>query len=370
MEDLLDAAAAAAKCHRCGCFQDSVSTLEHTALLSELSETLGRARATFELREYDCLGCKTCWPADALNAAAMVVELPAHAGCPTDEPGRRDGWPPYPGEYQVLRFAAPVAVCTLHSRELLAGVAEFAPEGVSVVGALQTENLGIERIIENVVANPHIRVLLLCGEDTAGRIGHFPGQSLLSLIEAGVDERGRIVGAKGKRPLLHNVSKELVARFRAQVSVVDGRREQRVAEVARLAVDAAASAPGPMAGELPVERSVRVVPARPPGRLVLDPGGYVVVTPDRRRRLLVAEHYQNSGVLLSVIEGSAAVDVMSTLLDEGLVTGLDHAAYLGRELALAERALDEGTPYVQDKAPERALDAGNCGRTSACGDER
>ena len=85
------------------------------------------------------------------------------------------------------------------------------------------------------------------------------------------------------------------------------------------------------------------------------------VIPDRQRRLLVAEHYENSGVLRSVVEGGDAVDVVSTLLDEGLVTRLDHAAYLGRELALAERSLREGTPYVQDQAPERASDPEGCG---------
>jgi len=369
VEELVNTSAAAAKCHKCGCFQDSVSTLEQTELSSELGETLERARETFKPREYDCLGCKVCWPADALNAASELVELPAGAGCPTEEPSRRDGWPPYPGEYQVLRFAAPVAVCTLHSRELVEGVAKRAPGGVSVVGALQTENLGIERIIENVVSNPHIRVLLLCGEDAPGRVGHFPGQSLQSLIERGLDERGRIAGAQGKRPVLRNVSEELVERFRAQVSVVDGRGEERIDEVVRMAVEAALNAPGPMPGEPPVERSVRMVSARSPGRLTLDPGGYVVVIPDRRRRLLVAEHYENSGVLQSVIEGTEAVNVMSTLLDEGLVTRLDHAAYLGREIALAERSLHEGTSYVQDQAPERASDAENCGCTSSCGDK-
>jgi tetrahydromethanopterin S-methyltransferase subunit A len=361
VEGLIQHATAAAKCHSCGCFQDSVSALEQTELSSDLAASIEKARATFLPREYDCIGCKVCWPADALNAASEIVELPAGAGCPTQEVRRRDGWPPFPGEYQVLRFAAPIAVCTLHSRELVQAVATASPEGVSVVGALQTENLGIERIIENVVSNPHIRMLLLCGEDTPGRIGHYPGQSLMSLVEKGIDAKGRIVGAKGKRPLLRNVDTTLIERFRSQVSILDARGEERVEEVVRRAVDAASTAPGPMAGTLLVERSVRMLPAQPPGQLTLDPAGYVVVIPDLRRQLLVAEHYENSGLLRSVIEGDEAVHVMSTLLGEGLVTRLDHAAYLGRELALAERSLHEGTPYHQDQAPEQTSDPGSCG---------
>ena len=53
-----------------------------------------------------------------------------------------------------MRDAAPVAVCTLRSRSLIDEVVEAAPPGVAIVGSLQTENLGIERLIENVVANP------------------------------------------------------------------------------------------------------------------------------------------------------------------------------------------------------------------------
>lgn len=368
IEELVGTATAAAKCHKCGCYQDSISALEQTDLSPELAGALERARGVITPREYDCLGCKTCWPADALNAASELVELPEGAGCPTEEVSRRDGWPPYAGEYQVLRYAAPVAVCTLHSRELAQEVIEAAPDGISIVGSLQTENLGIERIIENVVANPHIRVLLLCGEDTPGRLGHFPGQSLLSLVERGVDDRGRIVDAKGKRPVLRNVGGQLVEWFRAQVTVVDGRGVVRADEVVRMTVEAARDAPGPMAGEPPVERSARVVPARPPGRLTLDPAGYVVVIPDRCRRLLVAEHYENRGVLRSVIEGADAVHVMSTLLDEGLITRLDHAAYLGGELALAERSLHEEIPYVQDRAPEEPSGVDSCDGTTGCGD--
>ena len=62
---------------------------------------------------------------------------------------------------------------------------------------MHTENLGIERVIRNVLANPNIRILLLCGEDTRQLIGHLPGQSLESLFANGLDEKKRIIGAKG-----------------------------------------------------------------------------------------------------------------------------------------------------------------------------
>jgi tetrahydromethanopterin S-methyltransferase subunit A len=88
-----------------------------------------------------------------------------------------------------------VAVCTLHSKGLLGDIARADPQGLSIVGSLQTENLGIERVVENVVSNPNLRFLVLCGDDTPGAVGHFPGQSLMALARNGSDPRGRIQGA-------------------------------------------------------------------------------------------------------------------------------------------------------------------------------
>ena len=62
------------------------------------------------------------------------------------------------------------------------------------------------------------------------------------------------------------------------------------------------------------------------------------------------EHYKNSGELAHIIEGGEAATVCATLTDMGLVSRLDHAAYLGRELARAENAIRAGVPYIQDRA--------------------
>lgn len=49
------------------------------------------------------------------------------------------------------------------------------------------------------------------------------------------------------------------------------------------------------------------------------------------------------------IVGSSARDILNTLIDKGLVSRLDHAGYLGRELEKAEAALRIGRSYVQDE---------------------
>jgi tetrahydromethanopterin S-methyltransferase subunit A len=57
-------------------------------------------------------------------------------------------------------------------------------------------------------------------------------------------------------------------------------------------------------------------------------------------------------VLDTLIEGREAAELYIPAMDLHLVSRLEHAAYLGRELARAEHALRADTPYVQDAAPE------------------
>lgn len=363
--DALAAARAARKCHTCGCFHDAVTALEGSALAEELRASLDDSRATFGERRQDCLGCKVCWPADAINAASALVEMPAGAGCPVEPVVEREGWPPLPGTYTVLRAVAGVAVCTLHSRELADDLARRRPDGLAIVGPMQTENLGIERLVENVLANPAIRVLVVAGADTAEALGHYPGQSLLALAESGVDERMRIIGAKGRRPVLANLDRERVERFRAQVRLVDRRGVTDVDALADTIAELAAASPPPLADAW-APRGVPTVVARNPGRLVPDPAGYVVIWPDAPRRRLVAEHFGNDGVLVRVIAGETAPAVLATLLAEGACSRLDHAGYLGRELARAEAALHGGPAYVQDRAPDAVDEPGGCAAGCLC----
>ena len=182
IQEQLRQAIRAPKCHRCGCLQKTVQALAATqAGQSELASILREAKSVFVPLEYDCLGCPVCYPAIAANAfVEMYPDAAAKlALCPTEEPGERRGWPPLPGDYHVLRYQAPVAVCTLNSSELAAEIRGLSPAGLSIVGTMHTENLGIERLIRNTNANPNIRFLILCGQDTQQRIGHLPGQSPL-----------------------------------------------------------------------------------------------------------------------------------------------------------------------------------------------
>jgi tetrahydromethanopterin S-methyltransferase subunit A len=260
-----------------------------------------------------------------------------------------------------------VAVCTLNSDELVASLTETRAADIAIVGSLHTENLGIEHLIRNVLANPYIRFLIVCGEDTRKSIGHLPGQSLVSLLTDGFDENMRIRKAQGKRPVIKNISIEHVEAFRRQIQVVDRIGESAIETILDNVAEAAVRNPGPAIETISNTSTIKVEQAREPARLVSDHMGYVVIFPDRRRGRLVLEHYTNKGVLDRVFEGTSSTALYATVIEAELISRLDHAAYLGRELARAEQALLTQSEYVQDRAPgeleETSIESSCCSAT-------
>lgn len=356
------------KCHRCGCFQNAVLSFEKSPVLkSRLRGVLEEARSLFQHKRYDCLGCEICWPAVASNAAAELDPMLAEETfCATEEPVLREGWPPLPGDYRVLRFQAPVAVVTLNSDDLMEWLVLTRPPGMAIVGTLRTENLGIERIIRNLLPNPNVRFLVVCGVDTQKAIGHLPGHSLVSLMREGLDDSGRICGAAGKRPVIKNVSREHVEAFRRRIEVINLIGETDVDVIVATIAEAAGRDPGAATESLSDAMQIAIENAVEPERLVIDPAGYLVIYPDRLRGLLVLEHYANNGVLTRVLEGKTPAALSGTAIEAGLISRLDHAAYLGRELARAEATLIDGTEYVQDKAPGKCEEENLSAPVSAC----
>lgn len=119
---------------------------------------------------------------------------------------------PWGGKYKTADPESPVAVVTLNTDF------DFPEDKVAIWGKMKTENLGIEKVIANVISNPHIRFMIICGEEIRG---HRSGNTLKALIENGIDEKGRIIDAPGAVPYIENIEKEAVERFRKQVSVID-----------------------------------------------------------------------------------------------------------------------------------------------------
>jgi tetrahydromethanopterin S-methyltransferase subunit A len=355
---------ALAKCRRCGCMASALAQAAGV-LCGQDRETVCAYQQRMEAIAYDCFGCKRCWGAEAAIRLAdrFGGDLPSCGGAiPAEAPVARLAipaavpWPPYPGDYHLGHHDGAVAVCTLSDRQLPAAIIAQRQPAIAIAGRCDTENIGIEKIILNLIGHPRIRRLILCGREAPG---HRAGDALLRLSAHGVDESMRIVGASGWRPVLKNVLPEEVARFREQITVIERIGMTDPAAVARVARRAAAFPAPPLAAWSPESKPhpVARIAARAPARLQLDPAGYFVILLDRQAGLLSCEHYANDGTLQHTIEGVQADLIAATVVERGLVTRLDHAAYLGRELAKAGMALAAGTPYEQDAALGELADA-------------
>ena len=132
-----------------------------------------------------------------------------------------DGYPPEEGRYVRGNDYSPVAVCVVLDTFDFAIPAELnelavvgTGSGAALSGMVQTENIGLEKIVCNIVANPNIRYIVLCGRESAG---HLPGESLLALKQNGVADTQQIIGTRALTPYLHNIPWELIERFRDQV---------------------------------------------------------------------------------------------------------------------------------------------------------
>jgi len=98
-----------------------------------------------------------------------------------------------------------------------------------------------------------------------------------------------------------------------------------------------------------VEDVVEFVEAEGDAEFDGDRAGRFKIEVDRERGLIVAIHFPDGEREPDVaIRGKDAGEVYQTIIRMGLVSKLDHAAYLGKELEKADLAIRLGRSYVQD----------------------
>jgi tetrahydromethanopterin S-methyltransferase subunit A len=351
-----------AKCRRCGCMKEALENLrssfsllkgeEFFYLLLNVEDWLQQ----MEPIKYACLGCEHCFPAVVMNIFAQAFPeaatvQPLGCGFEIDE----EVWPPVPGEYYAFCDGpgCPVAVSTLGSVELAEGLARNRPRELCIVGKTETENIGVEKVVKNTITNPTIRFLLLVGRDPEG---HRSGGTLLALWENGVDDGMRVIGSPGRRPILRNVTRGEVEAFRRQVLVVNliGCEDiavivEKIKELSQSLNTSHSYSKHFRTNSVEVS-TVPVVRAKEPEKVEMDKAGYFVIIPHPKKKVITVEHYSYDNRLLRIIEGEDARSIYHTIIENGWVTQLSHAAYLGKELAKAELSLKLGLKYAQDRA--------------------
>jgi tetrahydromethanopterin S-methyltransferase subunit A len=148
-------------------------------------------------------------------------------------------WPPVPGDFEVRDPSKCVAICTL-------GKKIDVDTDCAIIGTCKTENIGIERVIINVISNPNIRFLILSGPEVPG---HLTGRSLRALYLNGVDrETRKIIDAEGAIPYIENVPLEGIDQFREQIELIDMINKNNPVDIASKAGELLTKDPGVFPG--------------------------------------------------------------------------------------------------------------------------
>lgn len=350
------------KCQKCGCMENALKNLSTVLLVigtdeaSTLAEDVSTSLKKLRPIQYACLGCEYCYPAVAQNALGQAFpalsEAAADLSC--EFRVKDDKWPPVVGEYFVLDKAASVAVSTLASVQLAEELAHRKPNGLAIAGKTETENIGIDKVIKNIVTSPTIRYLLIAGTEPKG---HLTGKTLVALTENGIDENRRVIGSPGKRPILRNVSTAEIQAFREQVQVVDmigcedldeiGAKIEELSQQVTVPCDCSECS---TKSTIAISTIPKMIAAEPSEVVTMDNAGYFVIVPLTDRGAINVEHYSYDNSLLRIIEGTTARAIYHMIISNGWVTELSHAAYLGKELVKAELSLQHSLKYVQDGA--------------------
>ena len=118
---------------------------------------------------------------------------------------------PWGGEFTACNPNGCVAVVLLNIN--------YTPcNDVAIYGPLKTENIGIEKIVANTISNPHIRFIIVCGDEIRG---HRSGSSLVALNKNGIDEQHRIIDAPGAIPYIENIDEKAIERFQSQIQTIN-----------------------------------------------------------------------------------------------------------------------------------------------------
>ncbi len=256
-------------------------------------------------------------------------------------------WPLVEGRYILGNKKSSIAVCTNATVE---GIG-LDMEKIAICGKCVTENIGIEKIIQNIVSNPYIRFLILCGKVSKG---HFISQALISLKNNGIDKDKRIIGAKGNTPYLKGIDKDLIERFRQQITFVDLIGENDSKKIMEKVEKCLKRNPGIFKGENIEIENIEEIEAKSysDSDWIRDPKGFFIISVSKIRNKILVEYYQDNKLKNKII-GDSAKDICKTISNLDLIGNFaqtkEHSMYLARELQKAEIALKNNLDFEQEK---------------------
>jgi thymidylate synthase len=184
-------------------------------------------------------------------------------------------WPVYKDSMLVIgNPESQVAICSLWTKKEL--VSEKLNLGkIAVIGNLYSPRKGISFLIRNILANPRIRYLVVCGLDNSGS-----GQVLVDLFKNGFEKiqdsesdkyYWRIVSDIENRIDIE-IEEEAVKSFRQGVELIDLRKESDYAKIQEVIDSLDQNLPPfaakPLVFPAPPKEEVNIFPSEPTAHIV------------------------------------------------------------------------------------------------------
>lgn len=89
---------------------------------------------------------------------------------------------------------------------------------------------------------------------------------------------------------------------------------------------------------------------------VQDPNGYFLIRINREKQIIEVGHCLKNNQVITLIKGKTPESIMYKIINQGYISLLDHAAYLGKELEKAFIALKYDLDYCQDSELKNPVD--------------
>ncbi|PXF56375.1 MAG: dihydropteroate synthase-like protein [Candidatus Methanogaster sp.] len=217
------------------------------------------------------------------------------------------------------------------------------------------KSIGIEKIIADLVLDPVGHGVV----ESIYRYTDFRKQDKATPLFFGVGNVTELIDADsvGVNALLTGIASELGADILFTPEHSDKARgsiaELVTASQMMVLATERSSSPKDLGIDLLILKEKRYLPdAKVPEKSVLakdmskwdpDPAGCLRIEISRDSRLIIVTHAK------ATIIGTDVCKILTTAIEMGLLSRLDHAGYLGRELTKAKLALDLGWNYSQDE---------------------
>jgi len=261
-------------------------------------------------------------------------------------------WPFIRGDFTVVDAEAPTVVLLAGPRPLTKDLTANPPAGLCMVARPRSAE-DAARLLHASTANLAIQHMICAGDDALEQ------PVAAAVLKLGRDEE---IPAGPVGSLMNAIASQLepedLATLRKRIDFIDMLGCNDARKIAARAEEAKAHTRRANAGfvtrtnESGVDRLI--IPTDVRHELRSDKTGHFRIQLEERS--IVVEHFDAKDQLLRVVEGKTARDICLTLIRNGWVSKLEHAAYLGRELARAQMALSRDQPFTQDAAEPRQDD--------------